>query len=341
MIMHRKKKRMINAGRSFLRSLLPVIFCLIFMSLTGCGRKLEKSYDIRMGLTRMNSVSVAENEGSHADGFSAGLALPDSKQAVNADDITAEAALLVSNDPEDPTVLCSKNPYVRTYPASITKVMTALVCLRNVSDLQQEFTVTANSNINVSGSSTAFIHPGETFTIEELLYGMLLPSGNDAAVAVAEATAGSVDAFVQMMNETAMEIGATGSHFVNVNGLPDENHYMTPYDIYLTMHAALQYDVFRTIVSSVHYTPEYKDSNGMPKSQEWSSSNKYLLGEETAPDGIRVIGGKTGTTKAAGYCLTIAAEKEADGKEYISTVMKAQTRDDLYTNMSTMLEKIH
>ncbi len=341
MIMHRKKKRMINAGRSFLRSLLPVIFCLIFMSLTGCGRKLEKSYDIHMGLTRMNSVSVAENEGSHADGFSAGLALPDSKQSVNADDITAEAALLVSNDPEDPTVLCSKNPYVRTYPASITKVMTALVCLRNVSDLQQEFTVTANSNINVSGSSTAFIHPGETFTIEELLYGMLLPSGNDAAVAVAEATAGSVDAFVQMMNETAMEIGATGSHFVNVNGLPDENHYMTPYDIYLTMHAALQYDVFRTIVSSVHYTPEYKDSNGMPKSQEWSSSNKYLLGEETAPDGIRVIGGKTGTTKAAGYCLTIAAEKEADGKEYISTVMKAQTRDDLYTNMSTMLEKIH
>ena len=332
-----------TSGGSFLRRLLPVLLCLLFMmTLAGCGRrKLEHAYDIRMGLTRMNAVSVTDVSGKHADGFSKGLALPDAKQVVNADGITAEAALLVSNEGDNPQVLVSKNPYVRTYPASITKIMTALVCLQNVEDLQQEYTVSQNSNISVSGSSMAFIHPGETLTIEELLYGMLLPSGNDAAVAVAEATAGSVDAFVRMMNETAMKIGATGTHFVNVNGLPDENHYMTPYDIYLTLHAALQYDTFREIVGSIHYTPEYKDANGMPKKQEWTTSNKFLLGEVAAPDGLKVLGGKTGTTKAAGYCLTIACEKEMTGEEFISTVMKAKTKDDLYWNMTELLGKIH
>ena len=338
-----RDRSMKPSGGSFQRRLLPFLLCLLFMiPLAGCGRKkLEHSYDIRMGLTRMNAVSVSDVSGKHADGFSKGLALPDAKQAVVADGLTAEAALLVSNEGDDPQVLVSKNPYVRTYPASITKVMTALVCLRHVDDLQQEFTVTQNSKITVSGSSMAYIHPGETLTIEELLYGMLLPSGNDAAVAVAEATAGSVDAFVEMMNETAMEIGATGCHFVNVNGLPDENHYMTPYDIYLTLHAALAYDAFREIVGSVHYDPEYKDANGMPKKQEWTVSNKYMLGEVETPDGLRVLGGKTGTTKAAGYCLTQATEKEATGEEFISTVMKAKTRDDLYANMTMLLEKIH
>lgn len=338
----RQEKSMRVSGWSFQRGLLPVLLCLFFMMTTGCGRKkLDHSYDIRMGLTRMNAVSVSDVTGTHADGFSKGLAIPDEKQSVNADGITAEAALLVSTEGDTPSVLVSKNPYVRTYPASITKVMTALVCLENIEDLDQEFTVTKNSNINVSGSSTAYIHPGETLTIRELLYGMLLPSGNDAAVAVAEATAGSVDAFVDMMNETAQKIGATGTHFVNVNGLPDENHYMTPYDIYLTLHAALQYDAFREIVGSVQYTPNYKDANGMPKTQEWTVSNKYLLGEVETPEGLKVLGGKTGTTNAAGYCLTMATEKEATGEEFISTVMKAKTKDDLYTNMTLLLEKIH
>ena len=92
---------------------------------------------------------------------------------------------------------------------------------------------------------------------------------------------------------------------------------------------------------SVHYDPEYKDANGMPKKQEWTVSNKYMLGEVETPDGLRVLGGKTGTTKAAGYCLTQATEKEATGEEFISTVMKAKTRDDLYSNMTMLLEKIH
>lgn len=318
---------------------LPVILCLFLFS--GCEKKYEKPFDVDAAVLRMNSVNMSLSGGdARARGFSEGLAIP-GKTDFNADDITAEAAILIAVDDAAPEALAFKNPYVKTYPASITKVMTALVCLRHMDDLQQEFTVTENSNIKVSGSSSAFLHPGETLTIEDLLYGMLMPSGNDAAVAVAEATAGSVDAFVEMMNETAMEIGATGSHFVNTNGLPDEQHYMTPYDIYLVMNEALKYDEFRKIISASTYSPQYKDSNGIAKTQVWKSSDHYITGEEQAPGGIRVLGGKTGTTKAAGYCLTLGSEKTDTGKMYISVVMKGKTRDDLYVNMTNMLYKIH
>lgn len=328
----------VRSGGSRLRMALPVLLCLI--SLSGCGQKLENRYDIDNGLMRMNSVNTASEECEHAHPFSKGLALP-GETTFNADDISAEAALIVEYGKEDPEAVAYKNPFVRTYPASITKVMSALVCLRHIQDYQQEFTVTANSDITVEGSSKAWIKPGETFTIEDLLYGMLLPSGNDAAVAVAEATCGSVDAFVEEMNRTALMIGATGTHFVNSHGLPDENHYTTPYDIYLTMNEALKYDEFRKIVGTINYDPHYKDTNGMPKTQKWSVTNRYMLGETETPSGFKVLGGKTGTTNAAGYCLTMAVQKTATGEEYISTVMKADTKDHLYQNMTSMITKIH
>ncbi len=327
----------IRSGGSHFKVALPVLLCSLF--LCGCGQKIENKYDINTGLMRMNSVNTSLTESVHADGFSADLALP-GDSSYNVDDITAEAALLVKYDDSDPQVLAYKNPYVRTYPASITKLMSALVCLRNVTDLQQEFQITENSTINMLGSSRAWLHKGETLTIEDLLYGMLLPSGNDAAIAVAEATCGSVDAFVEEMNKTALEIGATGTHFVNPHGLPDDNHYTTPYDIYLIMREVFKYDEFRKIVSTAHYNPQYKDSNGVAKTQEWNDTNKYLLGEVETPEGLKVLGGKTGTTNAAGYCLTMATEKESTGEEYIGTIMKAESKNDLYDNMTKLILKI-
>lgn len=335
-IITREIKR--KSGGSCIRTALPVLLCLMF--LTGCGQKLENRYNADEGLLRMNSVNTSLTEGVHAQGFSVGLALPDNTN-YNSEDITAEAALLVEYGKDDPKAIAYKNPYARTYQASITKVMSALVCLRHIDDLSQEFTITQNSTINVSGSSRAWLRTGETMTIEDLLYGMLVPSGNDAAVAVAEATCGSLDAFIEEMNRTALQIGATGTHFVNPHGLPDDNHYTTPFDIYLTMNEALKYDVFRKIVGTISYSPKYKDSNGVAKTQEWAGTNRYLLGEAASPDGIKVLGGKTGTTNAAGYCLTTAAEKVSTGEEYIGTVMKAASKDELYNNMTALLQKIH
>lgn len=317
---------------------LPVLLCL--MMLTGCGQKIENRYDVNVGLMRMNSVNTSLTETGHAKGFSDGLALP-GETTFNADDISAEAALMVEFGKEDPQAVAYKNPYVRTYPASITKVMSALVCMRHIQDFQQEFKITENSNIKVSGSSMAWLRTGETLTIEDLLYGMLLPSGNDAAVAIAEATSGSVEAFVEEMNRTALEIGATGTHFVNPHGLPDERHYTTPYDIYLTMNEVMKYEEFRKIVGTVNYSPHYKDSNGMPKTQNWSVTNRFMIGETPVPQGLEVLGGKTGTTNAAGYCLTMGVRKTSTGEEYISTVMKSKSKDELYQNMTNLISKAH
>ena len=331
------KKKFRSGGSRHLMA-LPVLLCL--MMLTGCGQKIENRYDVNVGLMRMNSVNTSLTETDHAKGFSDGLALP-GETTFNADDISAEAALMVEFGKEDPQAVAYKNPYVRTYPASITKVMSALVCMRHIQDFQQEFKITENSNITVSGSSMAWVRTGETLTIEDLLYGMLLPSGNDAAVAIAEATSGSVEAFVEEMNRTALEIGATGTHFVNPHGLPDERHYTTPYDIYLTMNEAMKYEEFRKIVGTVNYSPHYKDSNGMPKTQNWSVTNRFMIGETPVPQGLEVLGGKTGTTNAAGYCLTMGVRKTSTGEEYISTVMKAKSKDELYQNMTNLISKAH
>ncbi len=330
-------KKKMRSGGSRLLTALPVLLCMV--ALSGCGQKIENRYDIEVGIMRMNSLNTSLTETNSAKGFSEGLAIP-GETTFNADDISAEAALMVEFGKENPEAIAYKNPYVRTYQASITKVMSALVCMKHIQDFQQEFTVTENSAITVEGSSKAWIYPGETLTIENLLYGMLLPSGNDAAVAVAEATCGSVEAFVAEMNKTALEIGATGTHFVNPHGLPDERHYTTPYDIYLTMNEAMKYEEFRKIVGTVNYSPHYKDKNGAPKTQSWSVTNKYMLGETPTPEGLQVLGGKTGTTNAAGYCLTMDACKKATGEEYIATVMKAHTKDELYQNMTNMISKI-
>lgn len=309
---------------------------LMVLLLSGCGKKLEKPYDLTTAQLRMNSTNVSSY---CADGFAAYLAVP-GVTSFNADDISAEACLLVSLDPENPEALAYKNPYVRTYQASITKILTALVCLEQVEDLQQIFTVTGNSIIKEAGSSTAWLKEGDQLTIEQLLYGMMLPSGNDAAVAVAEATAGSVDAFVELMNQKAVELGATQSHFMNPSGLHDDEHYSTPYDIYLILNAAMKNEVFREIVAATSYHAEYLAKNGGTMSQIWKGSNQFMTGEVATPEGLKVIGGKTGTTSKAGYCLTMDTMKEESGDEYISVVMKAENKPALYEDMTTLISKI-
>ena len=252
-----------------------------------------------------------------------------------------ESFLLVekSNTVSD-RALSYKNPYKRVYPASITKLMTALVCVETVEDLEQEFVISSASSIKVSGSSTAFLQVGESLKIKDLLYGMLLPSGNDAAVAVAEASCGSVDAFVEKMNEEAVKIGALSSHFTNPHGLPDENHYTSPYDIYLIFRAAMQHEVLREILGTKEYQVVYKDRNGARKTQVWKATNLYSTGEKELPEGLKIIGAKTGTTKEAGYCLALNTEKTGSDLDYFSIVMKADTKDILYENMTILLDKI-
>lgn len=250
--------------------------------------------------------------------------------------ITAEAAVIF--DQTTGEVLYSHNAYERLYPASITKCMTLLVALK-YGDLSSQITVEGSMLSNLDpGSSLAYIKAGDTLTLRDLLYGLMLPSGNDAANVIAYCVAGSEEAFVELMNEEAGRIGATGSHFVNAHGLTDPSHYTTAYDIYLIYNELLNYQEFLDIIEAPSYTARYTGANG-PVTNEWSRGIRYFTGEYKAPNGVTPLGGKTGTTPEAGYCLSLLSTDET-GDLYVSVVLKSESRPSLYENMTTLLSKI-
>jgi len=150
---------------------------------------------------------------------------------------------------------------------------------------------------------------------------------------------GSIEGFSDLMNQEARALGATDSHFVNPHGLHDENHYTTLYDLYLIFNEALKYPEFRTMIGTSAYAAEYMDGDGNPKTQTWKNSNQYLSGEQESPQGQLILGGKTGTTQAAGSCLIIVSENEHQ-EEYISVILKASDRARLYEDMTNIISKI-
>ena len=298
--------------------------------LTGCrGEVTERPY------------TLAEREFSsdgfpQAELFAADLCVPDGSGAYEDGAVTAEAAALFSLS--DGTVPYYKNMYERLYPASITKVMTALVAIRH-GNLDDLVTVTEDAVITEAGASLCNIHPGDQLTLEQLLYGLMLPSGNDAGAAIAVHIAGSIPDFAAMMNEEAKAIGATGTHFTNPHGLTDEDHYTTAYDLYLIYNEAMKEPEFRKIVGTPSYYAEYVDQAGETVTQTWKMGNQFLTGDRETPEGVTVTGGKTGTTSAAGYCLIISSQADS-GEEYISVVLKADSRPALYDNMTNLVNKI-
>ena len=168
---------------------------------------------------------------------------------------------------------------------------------------------------------------------------MLIYSANDAAVLIAEGIGGSMDNFVEMMNEEAKEIGATKSHFANPHGLTADDHYVTTYDMYLIFNEAIKYDEFQQIINMSGYTTTYTGSSGKSVDVDITTTNLYVRGDESVPSNCTVIGGKTGTTTAAGHCLILLA-KDNSGNPYISVIMKAEDSDTLYSEMTELLNKI-
>lgn len=203
-------------------------------------------------------------------------------------------------------VLFSKKPDRKIYPASTTKVMTALLALEHL-DPDQVVTVSRNCLV---GESSIYLEEGEKITVRDLLYGLMLKSGNDAAVALAEAVAGSVSDFAQMMNERAEELGCVNSHFENPHGLPNDNHYTTAGDYAKVVMAAMQHEEFMTIIGTQKYTLHTEKTDGTTREYTVSNTNKLLpnSGEEFAYE--YMLGGKTGYTDAAQNAFVGISEKE-------------------------------
>ncbi len=224
------------------------------------------------------------------------------------------------------------------FPASTTKLMTALLALKS-GKLDETVTVSQHAVEDLEeGSSVANLKPGDQLPLSDVLYGLVMQSGNDAAVAIAEFLAdGSEADFVKMMNDEAQLIGATKTHFMNPHGLHEEKHYTTVYDLYLIFNECLKYDEFRTIISAMDYNTSSTASDGTMRSINWEPTNYYALGEADPPKGITIIGGKTGTTDEAGCCLVLLSQNE-DETPYISIVMGAADKHILYADMNELME---
>lgn len=244
--------------------------------------------------------------------------------------INAESAILIDGDTGK--VLYEKSAYEKRAPASTTKIMTALLALEHCKPTDVA-TVTSEAITSVpSGYSTDLLKMGEELTIKDLLYALLLPSSNESANVLAIHIAGSIDSFASMMNTKAMELGCKNTHFVNPNGVHDDNHYSTAYDLSLIAKEAMKNDIFKQIVSTASYT--------LPNSNKYSRIDRTLI---TTNDLIKkqsdnyyeyAIGIKTGFTTPAKNCLVSSATK--DGKTLIAVVLRSSTDNNRYNDTKTL-----
>ena len=242
-------------------------------------------------------------------------------------------------DVEDGKVDFAYNLHDRLYPASTTKIMTALVALKK-GNLTDMVTVQADADAAnfAADEKTCGIKAGDQMTLGDLLHGLLMESGNDAAVAIADYIGGNSEQFA-MMNEEAQALMATKTHFLNSNGLHNENHYTTAYDLYLIFNECIKHDEFVDIINTAEYTANITGADKTMRQVTWKQTNFYALGEAELPQSATIIGGKTGTTEPAGNCL-ILLEKDSSGRPYISIVMGADTKSLLYQDMTAIINGI-
>lgn len=248
------------------------------------------------------------------------------KTDYNPDNITTNSPSVLLMDAKSGNILYSKNIHERRYPASTTKLMTAILTLENC-ELDEIVKVSHNAIFSIPiGYSHASLQEGEELTVEELLNVLLIPSANDAAVALAEHIAGSVENFSEMMNEKAKELGCLDTHFVNPNGIHNENHYSTAYDLSLIGKYAMKFDEIMNIAKVSQYT--------LPKTNKYDKENRVFNATNALIDNLEnyyyeyATGLKTGYTDKAGYCIVTTAKK--DNIELLGVVIGSDSISDRY-----------
>lgn len=242
--------------------------------------------------------------------------------------ITAESAILL--DADTGTILYAKNIHECLYPASTTKMMTALLAAENLA-LDDTVTMTQDILDTIPADGTGMgLQAGETVTVETALYGVMVCSANEAAAALGVKIAGSTEAFAQLMNERAAELGCTETHFANANGLFDENHYTSAHDLAMIARAFFN----NSVTAEIGNTPTYHFTPTDTYHQDFTHTNKHeLISGKIAYSGI--IGGKTGYLSLAGETLVTGAERS--GMRLVCVVMKEHDPNQ-FTDTVTLLD---
>ena len=244
---------------------------------------------------------------------------------------------LIMIDPEQGRIVAEKNPDSMIYPASMTKIMTLIVAYENCENLYDTFTLTKDITdpLFIAGASVAGFEVDQPITIKDLLYGAALPSGGDATDALAIYTAGSIEAFVGMMNKKALSMGLSNTHFVNPSGLHDDNHYSTPHEIALILQYALNVPYLREVMSSRTYHAQATNKDN-PDGITMYNTMFSRLGKLAETDTARIIAGKTGFTNEGLNCLASVGEVKSSGKEYIVVAAKAPGKNDAASDTANL-----
>ncbi|MGD0282002.1 MAG: serine hydrolase [Dissulfurispiraceae bacterium] len=239
-----------------------------------------------------------------------------------AEGVGARAAVVIDSATEK--ILYAKNPQWKLAPASTTKLVTAMVVLDTISP---DTVITISENAADTPSVTPHLRAGERFTVRDILYLALMRSVNGAAVALAEAAAGSEPRFTVLMNEKVARLGAENTRFINASGLPGPGQYITAFDLSKVMKQALSYPLIKEII-----TTRTKDIHSVEGRRIFIKSTDQLLWMDED-----LLGGKTGYTREARHCFVCAAQK--GGYTLISSVLGESVRDDLWHDSQILLDR--
>lgn len=258
-------------------------------------------------------------------------------------ELSAKAAFLF--DLSGGRVLYEKNCYEKIYPASTTKLLTAYFLLSYMKEhgIQSSDTYVIredNCGITRVGAKLFGFKKGDTVTLELLLNALLVYSANDAAIAIIEYIAAregvSYEDTLERMNDMAARLGATHTNFTNPHGLHELEHKTTAYDLYLIFAACMNYPEFLPIVGQPSYLASYTGADGVAKEISLEATNQYFLNLYTPPEGVVILGGKTGSTASAGDCfITLSSFNE---RIYLSAIFGAKSYEELYEQMNRLLE---
>ncbi|MBR1758580.1 MAG: D-alanyl-D-alanine carboxypeptidase [Lachnospiraceae bacterium] len=304
--------------------------CFLVTLLIGCGKanesSLTASFDASMEVpeAKVEQETLMASELSVFDPDVITEEFPEVYAALLADETTGEAIL-------------GEHVYDKFYPASITKIFTAYMALK-YADLDDTVTVSYRaSHITTWGAQLCKLEEGDQINMKNLLEAMLCYSGNDTSIAIAEHISGSVEDFCDQMNEEARKLGCVNTHLVNPHGLHEDDHYTSAYDIYLVMRELMKDERFREMDNAPKAVLHITHANGETEDREFVATNRYFNGEVEMPKNVELIGGKTGTTSQAGYCLVLGSTGKESGDLYISVILHAKNKDRLYQYMTELL----
>lgn len=309
--------------------LIGIILGIVF-GIKSCTakHKSNKSKDVKAATSGEIADNSEDNNAANDDNAEDDNALANAvkypEKAENYTELTSAELLspyIAVVDVTNNKLVAGRNAETRIYPASMTKVMTLIVAVENVKSMDDKFTMTSEiiDPLYRDSASRAGFEPGEEVTARDLMYGLILPSGADGAVGLAQMIAGSEDAFVELMNKKCEELGLKNTHFTNTSGLHNENHYTTPVEMAMILEYAMNNETCAKILSTYQYTTEVTEKH--PEGILLTSTMFSRMYGNEVP-GVEIKAGKTGYTQEAKHCLVSYAE--SDGNKYIAVTAGAE-----------------